>query len=201
MKNTLIITLFVIVVISIYSLIGNWVPQKEIHPPEEKVITDDMTTDDLVEIGEFIFAGKGTCLTCHTLARYPNLDNVAAIAASRIEGMSGVEYLAESMYDPNTFIVDGFNAGMPPINRPPIGLSDKEILAVIAYLQTKGGEATVTLKTKFKWQSAEGSAPAVAAAPAGLVPAFTDLLEKRERPDCSRNLDSTGALSCFPVRR
>jgi len=165
MKNTLTITLFVIVVCTIYSLVGNWVPQKEIHPPEDKVITDDMTTEDLVEIGEFIYSGKGTCLTCHTLARYPNLDNVGATAGDTREGLSDIEYLAESMYDPNTFLVEGFAAGMPPINRPPIALNDKEILAVVAYLQSKGGEATVTLETKLKWQSAEGSVPVAASVP------------------------------------
>jgi hypothetical protein len=36
---------------------------------------------------------------------------------------------------------------MPIINKPPIGLNDQEILAVLAYLQTLGGEATVTLAT------------------------------------------------------
>ncbi len=32
------------------------------------------------------------------------------------------------MYDPNAFIVPGFNPGMPAINKPPIGLTDEEIL-------------------------------------------------------------------------
>ena len=46
------------------------------------------------------------------------------------------------------FIVPGFNPGMPVINKPPIGLSDQEILAVIAYLQSLGGKVTVTLDSK-----------------------------------------------------
>jgi len=46
------------------------------------------------------------------------------------------------------FIVPGFNPGMPVINKPPIGLSDQEILAVIAYLQSQGGKVTVTLQSK-----------------------------------------------------
>ena len=37
---------------------------------------------------------------------------------------------------------------MPEINKPPIGLTDGEVLSVIAYLQTLGGEATVTMETK-----------------------------------------------------
>ena len=50
------------------------------------------------------------------------------------------------MYEPDAFIVPGFNPGMPVINKPPIGLTDQEILCVIAYLQTLGGTPTVTLR-------------------------------------------------------
>ena len=42
---------------------------------------------------------------------------------------------------------------MPPINKPPIGLTDKEILCVIAYLQSLGGTPTVTLQTKHHYNS------------------------------------------------
>ena len=58
---------------------------------------------------------------------------------------------------------------MPAINKPPIGLTDQEILCVIAYLQTLGGTPTVTLQTKHHYNSgaaAPGAAPAPAAAPA-----------------------------------
>ena len=41
----------------------------------------------------------------------------------------------------------GFDSGMTPINKPPIDLTDQEILAVIAYLQSMGGTSTVTLET------------------------------------------------------
>ena len=51
---------------------------------------------------------------------------------------------------------------MPPINKPPIALTDQEILCVIAYLQTLGGTPTVTLQTKHHYNSG-------AAAPAGAV--------------------------------
>ena len=54
---------------------------------------------------------------------------------------------------------------MPPINQPPIGLSDKEILCVIAYLQSLGGTPTVTLETKHHYNSGAAPAPAPAAAP------------------------------------
>ena len=78
------------------------------------------------------------------------------------------------MYEPDAFVVPGFNPGMPAINRPPIGLTDQEILCVIAYLQSLGGTPTVTLQTSHRYYTpagAPGAAPAAAgAAPAGAAP-------------------------------
>jgi hypothetical protein len=63
--------------------------------------------------------------------------------------------------------VPGFNPGMPVINKPPIGLTDQEILCVIAYLQTLGGTPTVTLQTSHQYYTPPGAAPgAPGAAPA-----------------------------------
>ena len=67
----------------------------------------------------------------------------------------------------------GFNPGMPVINKPPIGLTDQEILCVIAYLQTLGGTATVTLQTSHHYYTAPGApgaAPGAAPAPAAAGP-------------------------------
>jgi hypothetical protein len=36
---------------------------------------------------------------------------------------------------------------MPQIDKPPIGLNEQEIIAVIAYLQSLGGTPDVTLET------------------------------------------------------
>jgi len=40
---------------------------------------------------------------------------------------------------------------MPTINKPPVGLSDEELHAVIAWLQSQGGESTITLKDKLEY--------------------------------------------------
>ena len=66
------------------------------------------------------------------------------------------------MYAPEAFIVPGFNPGMPVINRPPIGLTDQEILCVIAYLETLGGTATVTLASSHRYYTPPGATPAAA---------------------------------------
>jgi hypothetical protein len=61
---------------------------------------------------------------------------------------------------------------MPAINRPPIGLTDQEILCVIAFLQTLGGTPTVTLQTSHAYYTAPGAAPAAPdGAPADATPA------------------------------
>jgi len=153
-----------------YAYVGQMVPQKEVQPPQEIVIRTDLTTADMVKVGRELMEGKGLCVTCHTFGktgalRFPDLEGVAARAKSRIPGMSDVEYFAQSMYEPDAFIVPGFNPGMPTINKPPIGLTDQEILTVIAYLQSLGGTPTVTLQTTHRYYS--GTAPAAASAPGG----------------------------------
>ena len=78
--------------------------------------------------------------------------------------MTDVAYLAESLYEPNAFIVEGFQGGMPVINKPPIGLNDQEILAVIAYLQSLGGTPTVTMQTDVGYETEAAPAAATASA-------------------------------------
>lgn len=173
MKNAILIFIFTIATTLFYWYVGQMVPQKETHPPKELVLTADLTTDEMVEIGEEIVNGKGTCQTCHGLVggRFPELSNAGAVAGSRIDGYSDVEYLAESLYEPNIFIVEGYSPGMPAVQKPPIALSDQEILAVIAYLQSQGGTPTVTMATELKWQGAEpAAATVVAASNAGAAP-------------------------------
>ncbi len=157
-----------------YAYVGQLVPQKEVQPPKETALGGDMTTADMVKVGREIMDGKGICLTCHTVGksgalRFPDLGGIGAQAKSRVPGLSDVEYLAQSMYEPTAFVVPGFPPAMPPVNQPPIGLTDQEILCVIAALQTLGGTPTVTLKTTHRYNSgsaAPGGAPAPAPAPA-----------------------------------
>jgi hypothetical protein len=161
-----------------YMYVGQMVPQKEVQPPAEVAIKSDLSPAEMAKIGRQIMEGKGFCLTCHTIGktsgpyRFPDLANVDVRAKTREPGLSDVEYFAQAMYEPNAYIVPGFNPGMPTINKPPIGLSDQEILCVIAYLQTLGGTTTVTLQTKHHYNSGAAATAAPAAAPApGAAPA------------------------------
>ena len=140
---------------ALYTYIGQLVPQKEVLPPAAAIeIAADATPADLAAMGSEIANGKGLCLTCHTVGqgssaglRFPDLEGIAKRAETRMEGLGGLQYLAHSIYFPDDFIVEGFNPGMPKINKPPIGLTDQEILTVLAYLQSLGGTPTVTPDT------------------------------------------------------
>ena len=175
-----------------YAYVGSMVPQNEVQPPPTSiVIPADLTTDQMVMVGREVMDIKGLCFTCHTIGRsgalrFPDLAGVGERAQTRVPGLSDVEYFAQSLYEPEAFIVPGFNPGMPVINRPPIGLTDQEILCVIAYLQSLGGTPTVTLQTSHRYYtppaapgaasppaapSAQGVAPgAPPAAPGGVAP-------------------------------
>jgi hypothetical protein len=156
----------VIATTAFYTYVGQMVPQKEVQAPQEIALKSDLTTADMVKVGREIMEGKGLCLTCHSIGktgalRFPDLAGIGATAKSRVPGLSDVDYLAQSMYEPAAFVVPGFPPAMPPVNQPPIGLSDQEILCVIAALQTLGGTPTVTLQTTHRYSKG-------AAAPAGL---------------------------------
>ena len=171
MKHALQIFGFTLLVSAFYWYVSMWVPQKRTYPPEDIAISANLTTDEMVAVGQEIVGGKGTCLTCHTIGesgsglRFPDLGNIGAIAGTRKENLSDIEYLAESMYDPNAYVVEGFVAGMLAINKPPIGLNDQEILTIIAYLQSLGGTPTVTMDTQLEWQG-QSPAPAPSGTPA-----------------------------------
>ena len=169
------IALLTLATTGFYMMVGQLVPQKEVHPPAEVVMKKDMTSADMVKTGKEIAEGKGLCLTCHTIGkqggpfRFPDLGGVGTRAATRVPGLNDVQYFAQSLYEPGAFIVPGYNPGMPVINKPPIGLSDQEILTVISYLQSMGGKTTVTMASKV-WPL-EGASPTGApAAPASAEP-------------------------------
>lgn len=175
--NGLKILLFTIAITAFYSYVGQMVPQKITYPPEEIELGDNMTTEQMVEVGAELAAGKGTCLGCHTIGdhssslRFPDLAGIGNRAGSMVDGLTDVDYLAEALYEPNAYVVEGFVAGMPAVHRPPIGMNDQEILTVIAYLQSLGGTPSVTMETTHKYTGQSpagesGGSAAVSAAPA-----------------------------------
>lgn len=125
--------------------IGHVVPQIQSEPIEVETEIGQ-TPDDLVTAGRRILTSdRAQCLTCHSLgedpkARCPNLESVGQTAAARKSQLDAAQYFVESVYNPNAYIVAGYPKNqMSPVNKPPIVLSDDEILAVIAYMHSLGG--------------------------------------------------------------
>ena len=82
-----------------------------------------------------------SCSSCHTLdgqlARNPTFIGIGTAAGDRISGMSDVEYLRESIVDPNAFKPDGewLSASMPYTYADL--LSEEQINDLIAYILTR----------------------------------------------------------------
>jgi cytochrome c2 len=178
------VVLFALEATIAYTIIGNLVPQIESRPQAELQLSADATPEQLAKAGEQIFYGKGTCALCHSIepseaARCPQLGTgplgpaIGARAEERIKqadykgkAKDGTEYLIESMTHPGDYLVQGFPPIMPVINKPPIGLNNDEIAAVVAFLQSvQGGQVTVTSKMVAAFSGTEGpAAPGTAAA-------------------------------------
>jgi mono/diheme cytochrome c family protein len=141
------VALFALGVIAFFVFFANSIPQIESHPAQDVSLSTNLTPQQLAAAGRQIMDTKGGCFTCHGLGqpgtRAPDLQGVGARAASRKPGYTAEQYLHESLIDPCAYVVQGYQCIMPPMNKPPVSLNDAEINAVIAYLQSLGGEITV----------------------------------------------------------
>lgn len=148
-KTNLKVLLVAIVVIGFYTSVAHLIPQLESEVPSALDLGSTITPEALVAAGEKVFNGAGGCTTCHGLGtRAPNLltdhagqGPIGSRCGSRKQGMDCKAYLYESMANPSAFMVPGFEPIMPDMRRQ---LSEEQIWAVIAYLQSQGGEVTVT---------------------------------------------------------
>jgi cytochrome c2 len=179
MKIFLKVLVFNIAVIGFFLYVGNSIPQQRKDPPQELVLSADMAAADFIKAGQEIFFGKGTCALCHEIGkrgeRCPDLDGVGTKAEARVKeagykgtASSGPEYLVESLHNPVVYVVEGYQPSMPPLGRQ---LSDLEMVAVVSFLQSLGGEVTVNGQTRFPKYRGEGGAEVAAPAPAPAAPA------------------------------
>jgi mono/diheme cytochrome c family protein len=139
----------VVVTIAFYTMLANAIPQVQSQVPEDISFGASVTAEELIAAGEQLYEGAGGCTACHGLGtRAPNLlsdqDGVGLIGercAARVSGQDCKAYLHASLTEPNTFVVSGFQPIMPDARRT---LSGAQIWALVAYLQSVGGEVTVT---------------------------------------------------------
>ena len=139
----------VLVTVGLYTGVANWIPQVQSEPPEELSFTGDVSPEELVAAGQELFLGAGGCSACHgSGTRAPNLrtseDDLGPIGArcgDRVSGQDCKAYLHASLTDPTAHVVEGYGAIMPDASRT---LSPAQIWSLVAYLQSMGGEVTVT---------------------------------------------------------
>jgi mono/diheme cytochrome c family protein len=172
-----------------FTLLANAIPQVQSEVPRELVLSADVTPEELVAAGEQLYHGAGACAACHgTGTRAPNLltdeagaGAIGARCTQRVAGMSCKDYLHQSLVDPNAYVVDGYQSIMPDASRT---LSDAQVWALVAFLESNGGEVTVTSGDLAV--TGAGSAAANTSAPtsAGAVTASVDPLELLQAHQC-----------------
>lgn len=160
--------------IVVYTLVANVIPQVESEVPEELSFTGEVSAAELVSAGAELYEGAGGCTACHGLGeRAPNLLSgegdlgpIGARCAARVEGEDCKTYLHRSMVEPNAYVVEGYQPIMPDVSRT---LSPNQIWALVAYLESQGGQVDVTA-ADLEAEPADGDDAAAAAA----GPATTD---------------------------
>ena len=139
----------VIGTLAVFTLVANSIPQVQSEVPVDLSFGADVSAEELTSSGEALYNGAGGCLACHGLGtRAPNLvsdhDGTGTIGvrcANRVPSEDCKAYLYSSMVDPGAYEVDGFEPIMPDMR---IQFSNEQIWALVAYLESVGGEVTVT---------------------------------------------------------
>ena len=156
-----------------YTVVANVIPQVESDVPPEVAFGADVTPEELVEAGEQLYEGGGGCLACHAEtpgARAPNIRTdyqgegpIGARCADRVPGMDCKEYLYQALVRPGDHMVGDYPPIMPAADRT---LTQPQIWAIVAYLQSLGGEVTVTADDiPDEADPDDPAAPGVAAGP------------------------------------
>lgn len=142
-RTNLTVALIVLGTLGLYTAVANMIPQLASDVPEELVMSADVSPEEMVAAGEQLYAGGGGCTACHGLGtRAPDLLGVVGtLCGERKPDMSCKEYLHESMVNPSAYVVEGFQPIMPDMSRT---LSDAQIWSLVAFLESQGGEVTVT---------------------------------------------------------
>lgn len=180
--------------IGLYTLIANAIPQIESEVPEELSFTGDVSVAELIAAGQEIYAGAGGCTACHGLGtRAPDLLSgqgsegpIGARCGQRVSGEDCETYLHRSLVDPGAYVVEGFQPIMPDMDRT---MGEPQIWALVAYLQSLGGEVTVTAE--------DLAAPAAPAAGSGAGP--TAAGPAAETTDPQSLLTEMGCINCHQL--
>ena len=184
--NSLKVSGFIVIVVTFIAGFASLIPQVESPAPEVLEISGDLSGAELAELGEEVFrSAESGCLACHGLGQ----EGLRAPDLAGIGGRETEAYLHESLVDPCATVVEGYDCIMPATLAQSLGAA--KITALVAFLQSQGGEVTVSLSaSETESSAAESSAagPAVAGVTAEEI--FANTL-----PSCAtcHQLDAVGA--------
>ena len=163
-------------VLGFYTMVAHIVPQQASEVPEVLTLGAGATPDMLASAGEKIFTGAGGCTSCHGLGtRAPNLltdekgtGPIGARCGKQEPGKDCKAYLYEALTAPAAFVVKGYQPIMQDQRRT---LSADQIWALVAFLESNGGEITVTGQDIVDAQAAAGAAKPAEAPASGKIDA------------------------------
>lgn len=178
-------------VIGFYTLVAHIIPQLQSEVPAQVAVGPGASPEELAAAGERIYST--VCTACHGLGtRAPNLVTdhgglgpIGTRCLARF-GSGCKDYLYHSLTAPGDSVVAGFANIMPDMRTQ---LDPNQIWAVIAYLQSQGGEITVTSQD-LEAATSSPTSPAAAASPS----ATTDPRELLRDKGClgCHAIDGTG---------
>src|SRR3990172_1157595 len=180
-------------VIGFYTAVAHLIPQLQSEVPAAVSLGSGASTEELVAAGEQVF--NQVCTACHGLGtRAPNLLTDHAGQGPRGQrcapalGERCKDYLHRSLLSPGDSLLSGFQNIMPVMTTQ---LDGDQIWAVVAFLQSQGGEVTVSgsdLEAAGGDAGAAGTAPGAAvSAPAGGT------------TDPRQLLTQNACLGCHPI--
>jgi mono/diheme cytochrome c family protein len=167
--------------LALYTLIANKIPQVQSEVPHALTLGANVTPEQLTNAGDQLYHGAGGCTACHGLGtRAPNLltdekgaGPIGARCGKREAGKDCKAYIYESLTNPRAFVVTGYEPIMPEMGRI---LSQQQIWALVAFLESNGGTVDVTASDIPAASAASGAgaaAPGAAGAP-GIAGGSTD---------------------------
>ena len=163
--------------LALYTLIANKIPQVQSEVPHALTLGANVTPEQLSNAGDQLYHGAGGCTACHGLGtRAPNLltdekgaGPIGARCGKREAGKDCKAYIYESLTNPRAFVVTGYEPIMPEMGRI---LSQQQIWALVAFLESNGGTVDVTASDI---PAASGpAAPAAGGSGAGIAGGSTD---------------------------
>jgi mono/diheme cytochrome c family protein len=112
-------------------------------------IRKDISQEELLKIGKDMYDDKGGCIECHPEEPDPDIEfpDLNALLAgiekhSKEKGQDIETFLFESLVNPGAYVAEGMDDIMPATQE---SLSNEEMIAVSAYIQSKGEKVTISL--------------------------------------------------------